>query len=93
MMINEIKRHVILSFVSVGYNNLSNIVMDMFEFSKYPLTIFSKTLRAVMTIILSNSCKTHSSADIYTCTKFLCLRILFYIMMIQGGVKHVYKAN
>jgi ABC-2 type transport system permease protein len=42
----------IMSFISVGYNNLSDVVMDMFEFAKYPLTIFPNVLRTVMTIIL-----------------------------------------
>ncbi|WP_083820915.1 ABC-2 family transporter protein [Thermoanaerobacter wiegelii] len=41
-----------ISFFTIKETGLSNLVMDLFEFSKYPITISSDILRFVFTVLI-----------------------------------------
>ncbi len=42
----------IVSFFTIGNTNLSNLVMDFHEFSKYPLPIYNQVLRIIFTLLI-----------------------------------------
>ncbi|UZQ83388.1 ABC transporter permease [Thermoanaerobacter sp. RKWS2] len=41
-----------ISFFTIGETGLSNLVMDFFEFSKYPITIYNDILKIVFTVLI-----------------------------------------